>query len=602
MQDKLLQELLTTAAQLYVKGELAKADELLLQVLTSAPTHAQALNLRGLILHVSGDIVAGIKLINEAIASDPTQPIYLANLSAILLVAGDCKQAIEAGSRAVALDDSNPLSLGTLANALVADNKYDEAQRLLDKIASGTSADLCYLSQGLTCARKVADFSATNLWLERIANYFASKEDPSLTTMQSSDLIQLAYTDVPSPLPLGVRAKVIKVLNSRYQKLSASVAPVIPRHDHSQRIKIGYLSEGFGDNPIGHVTCELFKHHDRSRFEVHIFALRNRTNDSAPFARTIKESCDHFHDLSVLSPLGMAQKIRQEGIDILIYLDGFLSNSGPSVMAQRPAARQYFWLGHAGTLGLSCIDATIVDPIALPIAERSPNEAAIDIAGCYHCASPLEAVDFLDPILQKSQERLRDKESQTSLPFVFCGFNNPEKITEDAFGAWMEILRAVPYSLLWLSNQFNSTALETNLREAATKCGVDAERLVFAGRLPSKKEHLGRHKQADVLLDTFSHTASTTALDALWMGVPIITLRGHRFSSRICSDFLTNLNLPELICSSPTEYVRKAIALAQDPVACKELKMKVASAVRSSDLFKPEQFVRKLEAAVWPLK
>jgi predicted O-linked N-acetylglucosamine transferase (SPINDLY family) len=587
MQEKLLQELLITAAQLYTQGELTKADETIAEVLKFVPAHPQALHLRGLILHMSGDIVSAIKLISEAIAINPTQPIYLKNFCSILLVAGQVTQAIEAGRRAVALDDTNPGILACLAHALMADHQYDAALSLLEKVASLESLSVHDLNQGLTCARKVADFSDTYKWMERIANYFSPPESPPLSSVPTSDLINLAYADVTAPLPLGIYAHVINTLETRFKSISFTHDHTLSPPSHSQRTKIGYLSGGFGDNPIGHVIHDLFRHHDRSRFEVHIFSNRNRDDEKAPFARKIREECDHYHNLSLLSPRDAALKIRQAGIDILIYLDGFLSNSGPLIMAQRPAARQYFWLGHAGTLGLSCIDATIADSVALPANERSRNERVIDLAGCYHCASPLEAVEFVDPNLLGCRERLRAEQAQSALPFVFCGFNNPEKINAEVFHVWMEILRAVPYSVLWLSNQFNCTALEKNLCSAAKECGVDDERLVFAGRLPSKKEHLGRHKQADLLLDTFSHTASTTALDALWMGVPIITLKGHRFSSRICSDFLTNLKLSELICSSPKEYIQKAIALAQDPTACNTLKIKVAAAVKSSDLFKP---------------
>lgn len=597
MQEKLLQELLATAAQLYTQGELSKALDTVSRVLSLAPTHAKALNLRGLICHMLGDTPSAIESVAKAITSDPTQAIFFANLCGMFLVTGEVKKALEAGTRAAELDGENAINLESLANALIADNQYEAAHTLFEKITSILPTALTPLTQGLQCARKNADFTAAKVWLDRISSRFSSAHEADLRTVPSIELINLAYVDVVSPLPDGVFTRVTSELDRRYKTLSSPHRQVVRHLDTSRVIKIGYLSQNFGDNPIGHVTHDIFRHHDRSRFEAHVFSLRNRTKESAPFAQAIKEGCDHFHDLSTLSPRGAAQAIEGAGIDILIYLDGFMSPSGPSIVAQQPAPRQYFWLGHAGTLGLSCIDATIADNIALPSSERSHHEPILEVAGCYHCASPQEAVEFLDPLLQSSRERLRDAEAQSSLPFVFCGFNNPEKIDAEVFKVWMQILQAVPYSLLWLSNQFNSTALERNLRASAESQGVSGERLVFAGRLPSKQQHLGRHRQADLFLDTFSHTASTTALDALWMGLPIITLKGDRFSSRICSDFLTNLGIPELICISQSDYIQRAVTFAQDSNACSSLKRRVATAVQVSELFNPEQFVRKLEAA-----
>lgn len=599
MQEKLLQELLTTAAQLYSQGDLLGAEETVLRVLTVAPTHAKALNLRGLIKHMGGDSASAMTLISAAIESDPLDATFFANLCSILALQGDTKKAVEVGTRAIELDGSNPIHREALANVLVADHRYEEALLHLEKSFEMRATALNTLTQGLVCARKVGDFKAAQVWLERIAHFFSSITTDSLRHIPSADLINLAYADVISPLPLGVLSSVTAELESRYRTLSTTRVGQVPSlSTSSQRIKLGYLSQSFGDNPIGHVTHQLFRHHDRTRFEVHLFSLRNREEESAPFVRTIREGCDVFHDVSSLSPRHAAQAIEHASLDILIYLDGFMSLSGPAIMAQRPAPRQYFWLGHAGTLGLSCIDATIADSVVMPHSERQPDNSILDVTGCYHCASPYHHVDFHDSILQRSQIHLQSKWSLPSLPFVFCGFNNPEKIDEQVFSAWMQILKAVPSSVLWLSNQFSSSALERNIRASAEAQGVHGERLIFAGRLPAKEEHLGRHAQADLFLDTFSHTASTTALDALWMGLPIITLRGSRFSSRICSDFLTNLNLSELICSSPAEYVKKAVALAHDPATCRSLKTKVAAAVKSSELFKPEQFARKLEAAI----
>jgi protein O-GlcNAc transferase len=595
MQEKRLDELLTSAAQLYSQGAYAQALTVITHALDLSPSNAKALNVRGLIYLMLGDTAEAVSSIEQAIASDTTQALFHANLCNALLANGERSKAITAGQRAVAIDAANPANLDSLATALVADYQYAEAQNIFARANQLDPTSINSITQGLTCARKIADFSGAKRWIETLVLLFNSPAHLNLRTKPLGDLVNLAYSDVIAPLPPGVFATLTSEIDRRLASLSSTSRLHSPRSGYP--IKIGYLSERFGDHPIGHVIHEIFKLHNRTRFEVHVFSLEKHDDDPGPYAQSIREGCDHFHDLSQTSPRSAAHAIQQAELDVLLYLDGFMSPSAPLIVAQRPAPRIYFWLGHAGELRLSCIDATIADGEVLPSEEADTYGTILRTANCYHCASPQAASEYRDAGLQSHLDSL-GKEPQPHPPFVFCAFNNPEKIDSDVFEAWMQILRATPRSLLWLSNQFNVPALEQNLRSAARHHGIGGERLVFAGRLRSKQEHLGRHKQADLFLDTFTHTASTTALDALWMGLPIITLRGDRFASRICADFLTRLEIPELICSSKSEYVQTAIALANNRATLTTLKERLVANVSTSSLFDPLRFIRSFEDAI----
>jgi predicted O-linked N-acetylglucosamine transferase (SPINDLY family) len=398
--------------------------------------------------------------------------------------------------------------------------------------------------------------------------------------------MNLAYTDVLEELPNNIFQRCIAAIDARLAHTAP--APYDEAEDKpNQKLRIGYLSGKLGDHPIGHVTQALFEAHDRSRFEVHAFSLTDRRDEVSGHMEAIRAGCDYFHDTSAMAPAAVAAFIRQTKIDILIFLDGLMMSVGVEILAHRPARLQVFWLGHAGILNFSFIDATVIDPVVLS-EQPAHSSAVIALPVCYHCASPQRMIHCEDAVLKKVL-------LQRGNPFVFCAFNNPEKINARTFDAWMEILRETPNSLIWLSNQFNSDALERNLREEAAQRGVDPTRLVFATRVANKAMHLGRHHHAGLLLDAFDLNASTTALDALWAGVPLLTLTGNRFSSRIATTFLNHLGLSDLLCSSSAEFISKAVRLANNPSELSQIRSRLASAVWDSDLFKPAAFTRAFE-------
>jgi protein O-GlcNAc transferase len=584
--DDTFDQLLALAAQFLGQGELTKAQEAISAALHVQPDDAIALHTQGLILFLNGNLDDAISFIKKAIDRDDTKSIFFSNLSVILVNKRLCLDALSAAKRAVELDDCNIINVNQLGEAYSMTNDFVHAEKTYEHAITIAPDSLNAMTQGLNSARRIGDFSSTKKWLTRIQAAFQRRDPTSESQWSLVELINLAYVDIIEPLPDSIFDRCMKAIDSRLQ-----TTPRVPHADqHSrqgQKLRIAYLSGKLGDHPIGHVTQALFAAHDRTQFEVHAFSLTDRSAENTGHFAAIKAGCDVFHNASSLSATAVADCIQHAGIDILIFLDGLMTPVGLQALAQRPARFQVFWLGHAGMLNLSCIDATVVDPIVLP-DYASFGSSAIALPVCYHCASPQRMTHFVDNTLKNEALTLNK-------PFVFCAFNSPEKINVRTFEAWMQILRQTPNSLLWLSNQFNSEALEKNLRSEAQQRGIEPSRLIFAARLADKGAHLGRHHQASLLLDSFDLNASTTALDALWAGLPLVTLTGNRLSSRIATTFLAHLGLQDLACSSADEFVSRAVSLAHNSDELASIRSRLASAVWDKGLFQPTVFVRAFE-------
>lgn len=402
----------------------------------------------------------------------------------------------------------------------------------------------------------------------------AALPDADLAAEETDHLATIAYQSIMRPLPV---AKVTAALDRKVTETAAKFGPLQARGAKGiGRLKVGYLSNNFRDHPVGHVTAALFAAHDRSKFDVHVFYLP--AGEDNPYTRQIRAGAEHFHTAGLGD---MAHVIAQESLDLLVYLDGYMSPSLLAVMARRPAPVQAFWLGHAGECDLSAIDCVIADEIVRPAGKKT-----VHLSGCYHPASP----HVIGPEMSRAAAGLPAE------GFVFCAFNNPEKIDTPTFDVWMRILARTPGSLLWLSRT-HSAAIEGNLRAAAAARGIEGHRLVFATRLPEKAAHLSRHRHAGLFLDTLGLNASTTALDALWTGLPVLTVTGEGFASRIATSFLTSLGLDELICGNVADFEERAVTLAAQPSRLAGVRERLAVHLESRPLFHIEAFCRTLETA-----
>lgn len=349
-------------------------------------------------------------------------------------------------------------------------------------------------------------------------------------------------------------------------------------------IRLGYLSADFHEHATAVLLAEVIECHDRRRF--HVAAYSYGPDDGGPMRARLRRGFDAFHDIAALSHADAARKIRADGIDILIDLKGFTQGARPEIPAHRPAPVQVQWLGYPGTMGAGFIDYIIGDAIVTPPGcESGYRERIVRLPQCY------QPNDRTRPIV------LPPGRAACGLPadgVVFCAFNALYKITPVRFALWMDIVRAVPGSVLWLLAG-PAPAMES-LRTAARSHGVDADRLVFAARRPLA-EYLGLFTLADLFLDTHPVGAHTTASDALWAGLPVLTHRGPGFAARVAASLLHAVGLPELAVATAEDYRAAAIRLGYDPAERAALHARLAQHRDRAPLFDTPRFTHGLEVA-----
>ena len=355
-----------------------------------------------------------------------------------------------------------------------------------------------------------------------------------------------------------------------------------PGGGRTGRIRIGYLSGDLHMHAVGLLTPELFELHDRSRFEVFGFCW---TPESAqPQRLRILKALDHLVRLGGVDDHTAAKLIAQAGIDVLVDLQGLTNGARPAILGHRPAPVQVSYLGLPGTSALPGVDWMLADRYVMP-PELLPycTEQPIYLPHCYQVSD------------RQREVGARPTRASLNLPedaFVYCSFNNNHKFTAEMFAAWMRILHAVPGSVLWLLAD-NDTARENLLRQADAHA-VARDRLVFAPRA-APPDYLARFQLADLMLDTFPFNAGTTASDALWMGLPILTRSGRTYISRMAGSLLHAVGLPDLITDSLPAYERLAVDVGRHPLRAASYKRYLNEHGRSSPLFDMPQLARDIE-------
>ncbi|CBS85979.1 tetratricopeptide repeat protein [Azospirillum lipoferum] len=351
------------------------------------------------------------------------------------------------------------------------------------------------------------------------------------------------------------------------------------------RLRIGYLSADFREHAMGHLMVDALETHDRSRFAV--TAYSTGIDDGSALRQRFEQGIERFVDLRRHTDADAARTIAADGIDILVDLTGFTTFSRTSILAARPAPVQVNWLGYPGTLGAGFVDYIVADPTVIaPGEEGFFTERVVRLPDCYQPNDRRRAIAEATPM-----------RAECGLPadgFVFCCFNSAYKLTPALFDGWARILAAVPGSVLWL--YAGNPQVAANLRREAEARGVDPRRLVFAKPLPHA-EHLARHRLADLFLDTLPYNAHTTASDALWAGLPVLTRCGTTFAGRVAASLLRAAGLPELIVDDQEAYEAAAAALARSPDRLRDLRQRLARNRPVCPLFDTPRFTRHLEAA-----
>ncbi len=357
------------------------------------------------------------------------------------------------------------------------------------------------------------------------------------------------------------------------------------RTSRKSRIAVGYLSNDFCDHATAHLILSLFGLHNRDEFEV--FCYSYGEDDGSYYRKRIQRDCDKFVDLGNLSHADAARCIFEDQVDILVDLKGYTKGSRLQICALRPAPVQVSYLGFPGTTGADFFDYILTDRIVTP-EDHAPyyRENFVYLPHCY------QVNDHTQPISETNSKR-----EDFGLPggsFLFCSFNHPYKIDPLMFDIWMKILGRVPEGVLWLSRA--NEAAEKNLKREAEVRGQKSDRLIFGKNLP-KDQHLARLRLADLALDTRICNGHTTTSDALWVGVPVITLQGNHFASRVSASILTAIGLPELIAHSLEDYETLAVRYARHPSELQAIRHRLAKNRLTQPLFDTLPFVRNLETA-----
>jgi predicted O-linked N-acetylglucosamine transferase (SPINDLY family) len=395
-------------------------------------------------------------------------------------------------------------------------------------------------------------------------------------------LSMAAFTDDPL-LQLATAARTIKEQSKSVRPNPAVDRRHAPIDLSDRKLRVGYVSSDLREHAVGFLMAEFFERHHRAQIEPFVYYCGIAKDDR--IKQRVKDAIPNWFDIRNLDDAAAAQLIASHGIDILVDVNGHTRDSRTNVFAQRPAPIQVNWLGFPGTMGSPYHHYLIADPhIVPPEAEIFYSEKIVRLP-CYQ---------------PNDRKRLVSAEPQTraahGLPddaFVFCCFNGSQKINRFTFERWLSVLQAVPNGVLWLL-----TGTETSNEKLASYAearGIARERLVFAGKMPSA-DHLARYALADLFLDTVPYGAHTTASDALWMGVPVLTLTGRSFASRVCGSLVRAAGLPEtLVCETPDAYISRAIALANAPHEIEALKAQLAAARESCALFDVDSLIDHLD-------
>ena len=535
------------ANRLWENGDTAGAESLLRKAIASDPGSAQVAGNLGLLVFERGNREEGMALLQKAVALDPQFAGARVNYAIALYLGGASEEALTQYRVALGIDPDNAEARLNMLMPLLETCDWDsseaEVARLIERAADPADAKI------LDCV------------------------DPFLSLVV--------------PIPPALRLRIAR----HHSKIAASRVARLPRVQRVDRgrertkLRIGYVSNSFQNGATAHLASGLFEQHDRARFETFAYSLRTDGDDGGGYRARLVAAFDHFHDIRSLDHRGAAQRIADDGIDILVDIMGFQADARPEIGEMRPAPVQVSFLGYPGTLGSEAFDYLVADRTVIPESEvQYYAEKIIWMPDAY------QANDDLQPIAAPTD---RAENRLPAAGFVFCGFNQQSKIERHVIDRWLRILGHVPGSVLWLL----AGPGEGRLRARAAQQGIDPARLVFGPLLP-KADHLSRLRLVDLFLDTYTYNAHTTSSDALWAGVPVLTCPSPSFAGRVASSLLKAVGLPELICTDLAEYERQAVALALDPSGLAALRAKLAANRLTHPLFDTRKYTRHFEHAL----
>ena len=555
-------------------GRFEEGAERARRALAADPRHARALVILGRALSALGQHVDALAQFERAIALDPGLAQAHANRADILSEVGRTAAAIESYDHAVALTpDSFPdwINRGV---ALIAVGRYHDALVSFDRaMALNPGFDQAHVlaAPRLLSRLRICDWDDLDAGVAEI-----------LAMVRAGKPLSVPFAIVAIPSSPAEQLQCAR----RYIEEQPAFVPLWRGEIYAhQRIRVAYLSADFREHATAYLAAGLFEQHDRSRFEI--TALSLGPNDRSPMRRRLENAIEHFVDVSDRNDADIAALMRQYEIDIAVDLMAFTKDNRLNVLAHRAAPIQVNYLGYPGTMGAPYIDYILADGVVIPEDEsRFYSENVVRLPFSYQIND--DRREIASRIPTRRDCRLPED------AFVFCCFNHTQKILPAIFDIWMRLLRVVDHSVLWLIE--SEPAAMANLRREAKKRGVAPERLVFAPKA-SLPDHLARHRLADLFLDTLPYNAHTTASDALWSGLPVLTCPGPTFAGRVAASLLNAIGLNELITPTLEEYEAMAVALARDPAALAAIRAKLARNRNTFPLFDTVHTTRHIESA-----
>ena len=551
------------------------------RALTIKPDYAEALNNRGLALQDLRRPAEALASYDRALQLKPADPVALYNRGNALLELKHPLEALASYERALALEPDDVDALFNRAIALRELKRPAEACASFERVLTIKPDHRRAFGGMADAALAACDWTRTAGLGRELDDHIAQRRSII------SPFTLLGYGTEPS-LRLECARSYLA------DRLPAAVPPLwtgaVHRHD---KIRIAYLSADYHRHATAFLMARLFELHDRERFEV--LGISYGRDDQSGMRARLQQAFDQFHDVRQQSDLEVAGLLNDLEVDIAIDLKGYTQDARTGILAHRPAPVQVSYMGFVGTMAADFIDYLIADATVLP-PDQQPfyTEKIVRLPHCYWVTDQTLEIAAATPTRR-----------EVGLPpdgFVFCCFNNNYKITAPVFDVWMRLLGAVAGSVLWLL-QDNADA-ERNLGREAAARGIDPARLVFAPRLETE-DHLPRQRLADLFIDTLPYNAHTTASDALWAGLPVLTCRGNSFVGRVAASMLAAVGLPELVTADLAGYEALALRLATDASLLGDFRRRLAQNRGTCPLFDTDLFRRHIEAAyttMWELQ
>ena len=566
-------------------------------------------------LNISGNRELAAQLYQLWVAShpsDPLLPVALYNLGITLAAAGDPTAGRQALERALALNPNfHParLNLGVLSvGAGNLEQALGQWAEVVERLAEVSPENLRYKKLALrhlayqfqqahrfaeadTALRRSLELDCQQTDLAQ--HWLASRQEqclwPVVMPLEGLSRPTLLRNMLPLSLAAYTDDPILQLASaSRYARSFPPPAPDVPPSlpaaaRDGGRLRIGYLSSDLRAHAVGYLVPEVFELHDRDAFAISAYYCGQPSADSLHLR--LRGAVDQWVDLTGMDDAAAATRIDQDRVDILVDLNGHTRDARTAVIAQRPAPVIVNWLGYPGTMGSPYHHYIIADDWIIPETHEVYYSEKVLRLACYQPNDRKRAVASATPA--RADHGLPDE------AVVYCCFNSAHKITPHTFARWMRILYAVPDSVLWLFEVAPATS--ERLRSLAQEQGVAPDRLIFAPK-QANPVHLARYPLADLFLDTAPYGAHTTGSDALWMGLPVLTLSGETFSSRVCGSLVRAAGLPELVCITSEAYVETAVALGHNRDELARLKGQLRAQRDSCVLFDMGRHVRGLEA------